>query len=74
VIRGDADKYVFDTLSRLHLELERIMNQVHNGIIMVEKDLFDGSTPPTSLKSASFSLSEDLQEDGEETADPVRPD
>jgi len=41
--RRDADKYVFDSLSRLYRELERIMTQVHNGIVMVEKDLMDPS-------------------------------
>lgn len=30
--RQDADKYVVDTLSGLELELERILNQVRNGI------------------------------------------
>jgi cell division septum initiation protein DivIVA len=39
--RRDADKYVFDSLSRLHRELERIMTQVQNGIVMVEKDLME---------------------------------
>jgi cell division septum initiation protein DivIVA len=38
-VRREADQYVFDTLSRLYRELDRIMNQVHNGIAMVEKDL-----------------------------------
>lgn len=41
--KRDADKYVFDSLSRLYRELERIMTQVHNGIVMVEKDLMDPS-------------------------------
>ena len=41
LVRRDTDKYVFDTLSRLYRELERVMNQVHNGIVMVEKDLAD---------------------------------
>lgn len=40
-VRRDADKYVFDTLSRLYRELERVMGQVHNGIVMVEKDLME---------------------------------
>ena len=30
--RQDADKYVVDTLTGLELELERILNQVRNGI------------------------------------------
>ena len=38
-VRREADQYVFDTLSRLYREIDRIMNQVHNGIAMVEKDL-----------------------------------
>jgi hypothetical protein len=41
----DADKYVFDSLSRLYRELERIMTQVHNGIVMVEKDLMNNKRP-----------------------------
>ncbi len=38
-VKREADQYVFDTLSRLYRELERIVNQVQNGIVMVEKDL-----------------------------------
>ncbi len=30
--RQDADKYVVDTLTGLELELERVLNQVRNGI------------------------------------------
>ena len=41
-VRREADKYVFDSLSRLHGELERIMAQVHNGIVVVEKDVLEG--------------------------------
>jgi cell division septum initiation protein DivIVA len=38
-IKREADQYVFDTLTRLYRELERTMNQVHNGIVTVERDL-----------------------------------
>lgn len=37
--RREADAYVVRTLGRLHLELERIINQVQNGIQMVEDGL-----------------------------------
>ena len=38
-IRRDTDMYVVRALGRLQMELERILNQVHNGIRMVERDL-----------------------------------
>jgi len=31
-IRRDADQYVFDTLTRLEVEMDRILTQVRNGI------------------------------------------
>ena len=34
--RQDADKYVVDTLTGLELELERILNQVRNGILALQ--------------------------------------
>ena len=37
-IRADADDYVVDSLSQLQAELERIMNQVNNGIQSVKDD------------------------------------
>jgi hypothetical protein len=37
-IRADADDYVVDSLSQLQAELERIMNQVNNGIQAVKDD------------------------------------
>jgi F0F1-type ATP synthase membrane subunit b/b' len=37
-IRADADDYVADSLSQLQAELERIMNQVNNGIQSVKDD------------------------------------
>jgi len=37
-IRADADDYVIDSLSQLQAELERIMNQVNNGIQAVKDD------------------------------------
>jgi hypothetical protein len=37
-IRADADDYVIDSLSQLQAELDRIMNQVNNGIQAVKDD------------------------------------
>jgi hypothetical protein len=31
-IRQDADNYVFETLSRLEMELDRSLTQVRNGV------------------------------------------
>lgn len=39
-IRQDADQYVVERLATLQNELERILNQVRNGIATVEQDLF----------------------------------
>jgi F0F1-type ATP synthase membrane subunit b/b' len=37
-IRADADDYVIDSLTQLQTELERISNQVNNGIRAVQDD------------------------------------
>jgi F0F1-type ATP synthase membrane subunit b/b' len=37
-IRGDADDYVIDSLTQLQAELERITNQVNNGIRTVKDE------------------------------------
>ena len=37
-IRADADEYVMDSLNQLQAELERISNQVRNGIRTVEEE------------------------------------
>ena len=37
-IRGDADVYVIDSLTQLQAELERITNQVNNGIRTVKDE------------------------------------
>ena len=37
-IRADADDYVIDSLTKLQAELERITNQVNNGIRAVRDD------------------------------------
>lgn len=75
-VRRDADKYVFDSLSRLYRELERIMTQVHNGIVMVEKDLMENKRssvdevprqPPPQPKS--FTLAEEDGGEDEEDYD-----
>ncbi len=39
-IRNEADRYVVDRLAALQMELERILNQVRNGIATVEQDLY----------------------------------
>jgi hypothetical protein len=37
-IRADADDYVIDSLTQLQAELDRITNQVNNGIQAVKDD------------------------------------
>jgi len=37
--RADADNYVVDTLSNLELNLERTLNQVRNGIRVVQEEM-----------------------------------
>lgn len=39
-IRRDADQYVVERLATLQAELERILNQVRNGIATVEHELY----------------------------------
>ena len=39
-IRDEADRYVVERLATLQMELERILNQVRNGIATVERDLY----------------------------------
>ena len=48
-IRRDADDYVADTLRNLQAELERVANQVRNGIRTVEEDQMRRA--PASLPS-----------------------
>lgn len=43
-IRQEADAYVIETLSRLEMELDRLLTQVRNGI----RKLREESSPPTS--------------------------
>lgn len=38
-VRRDADEYVFMTLSQLEAEMTKILNQVHNGIQMLQATL-----------------------------------
>ena len=72
-IRRDADKYVFDSLSRLYRELERIMTQVHNGIVMVEKDLMKNKASvdevPRQPPPMSAAFEADLDTDDDDLAD-----
>jgi cell division septum initiation protein DivIVA len=39
-IHQEADQYVVERLATLQMELERILNQVRNGIATVERDLY----------------------------------
>jgi cell division septum initiation protein DivIVA len=39
-IRQEADQYVVERLATLQMELERILNQVRNGIATVERELY----------------------------------
>ena len=51
-IRLEADRYVVERLSSLQLELERILNQVRNGIATVEKDLYPDTAPSSQTEPA----------------------
>lgn len=44
-IRRDADQYVVERLATLQAELERILNQVRNGIATIEDDLYPEQSP-----------------------------
>ena len=50
-IRADADDYVVNSLSQLQAELERIANQVRNGIRTVEEE--QARRAPTSMSESS---------------------
>jgi hypothetical protein len=43
-IRQEADQYVVERLATLQMELERILNQVRNGIATVERELYPGES------------------------------
>jgi cell division septum initiation protein DivIVA len=55
-IRNDADEYVIKSLSRLQMELERLLHQVDNGIRTVQRDLMAAS--PSSPQPSSTDPSE----------------
>jgi len=46
--RRDADDYVIETLTFLQAELERLLNQVRNGIRTLEEDRVGQTPPPVS--------------------------
>jgi len=48
-IRADADEYVMDSLTQLQAELERISNQVNNGIRTVRDEQTRRASVPTPL-------------------------
>jgi F0F1-type ATP synthase membrane subunit b/b' len=48
-IRADADDYVIDSLTQLQAELERITNQVNNGIQAVKDDQSRRTPTSTSI-------------------------
>lgn len=50
-IRRDADDYSLESLSRLEVELERLLSQVHNGVRTLQAERqpgADAAKPPTS--------------------------
>jgi len=53
--RVDADNYVLDSLSHLQEEMERLINQVRNGIHTIEEEQMRkaGSKPAAPLKETS---------------------
>ncbi len=49
--RREADNYVMDTLAHLQSEMERLLNQVRNGIRTIEEDqMRRTSVPPQTLE------------------------
>ncbi|MEW6027986.1 MAG: hypothetical protein ACOYZ8_15315 [Chloroflexota bacterium] len=49
--RREADNYVMDTLAHLQTEMERLLNQVRNGIRTIEEDQMRRSpVPPQTLE------------------------
>ena len=50
--RGDADEYVIDSLTQLQAELERITNQVNNGIQTVQDEQARRSTASTPVSQS----------------------
>jgi len=52
-IRADADDYVMDSLRQLEAELDRIANQVRNGIRSVEEEQARRTPSPSSASQSS---------------------
>ena len=50
-IRADADEYVMDSLTQLQAELERILNQVRNGIRTLQEE--QARRAPTTLPESA---------------------
>jgi len=53
--KSEADEYVAETLTNLEIALERVLNQVRNGIYILEEDTGEKENPPEDK-------SEDIQE------------
>ena len=53
--QSEADEYVAETLTNLEIALERVLNQVRNGIYILEEDTGEKENPPEDK-------SEDIQE------------
>ncbi len=53
--QSEADEYVAETLTNLEIALERVLNQVRNGIYILEEDTKEKENPPEDK-------SEDIQE------------
>jgi len=46
ITRHEADQYVLDTLSTVGEELERLLNQVRNGVRTLQSERQQGAQPP----------------------------
>ena len=46
--RGDADDYVVDTLLQLQDNLEKVLNQVRNGVLTLQQERANRGMPATS--------------------------
>lgn len=54
-VRADADNYVLDTLMQLQEQIEKVSNQVNNGVRMMQEDQMRKAAMSPSSISASVS-------------------
>ncbi len=52
--QSEADEYVAETLTNLEIALERVLNQVRNGIYILEEDQRTQENPVSETESRSI--------------------